>query len=754
MRVVTGLFGLLFLLAATPLLAEDPPSTELRGFELGEAAGWPAGWTGGPPGTVHPDSVVAHGGSWSARLERDSSSAGTFTSVTGSTGLARQGRTITLRGYLKTEGVEGRAGLWLRLDGDTGSLGFDNMHRQSLEGTSDWAEYTINLPYNPDTRSVVFGALLSGTGRVWVDDLQLLVDGKPFAEAPERVRELTVLDTDTEFDEGSGFAPEKPTGQQLRNLALLGKVWGFLKYHHPAVTSGGHHWDYQLFRALPPVMAAADNKEAAGALLTWLDGLGPVPPCDPCAQLSEDLDGEPRLGWLEDEKLLGRALSRKLQEVYRNRHAGGPQFYVDQVFNVGNPRFENERVYQRTGLPDPGYRLLALLRYWNIIEYWFPSRDLIDRDWDEVLTAYLPEVLAAEDAAAYQLVMLRLIAEVRDGHANLYSADDLRPPVGACRLPVVIRFLENRAVVTAYPDSVRGAASGLQVGDVIRKIDGAPVAELVKLWEPYYPASNPAHRLHTMARNLTRGELGPVVLEIEREGQVRKVTSRRVPSEQSDWMAGRTHDLSGETFRLLGDDVAYLKLSSVELPRLAGYLEQAEGTRGLIVDIRNYPSAFVVFFLGGRLVTEPTPFVCFTIGDLANPGAFRWRPNLSLPAATPPYTGRVMVLVDETSMSQAEYTAMALRAGPRASVVGSTTAGADGNISPIALPGGLATHISGIGVYYPDRRPTQRVGIVPDVEVRPTIAGVRAGRDEVLEEALRQILGPGADGEELWRRYR
>ena len=65
----------------------------------------------------------------------------------------------------------------------------------------------------------------------------------------------------------------------------------------------------------------------------------------------------------------------------------------------------------------------------------------------------------------------------------------------------------------------------------------------------------------------------------------------------------------------------------------------------------------------------------------------------------------------------------------------------DGNVSQIVLPGGLNTMISGIGVFYPDMRPTQRVGIVPDIEVRPTIAGVRAGRDEVLEEALRQILG-------------
>ena len=139
-----------------------------------------------------------------------------------------------------------------------------------------------------------------------------------------------------------------------------------------------------------------------------------------------------------------------------------------------------------------------------------------------------------------------------------------------------------------------------------------------------------------------------------------------------------------------------------------------------------------------------TPFARFTVADLANPGAFRWGEPVSLMPAQPHYPGKVVILIDEVSLSQAEYTAMAFRAAPQAIVVGSTTAGADGNVSPILLPGGLRTMISGIGVFYPDKRPTQRVGIVPDVEVKPTIAGIRAGRDEVLEEGLRQIRRGGA----------
>ena len=98
--------------------------------------------------------------------------------------------------------------------------------------------------------------------------------------------------------------------------------------------------------------------------------------------------------------------------------------------------------------------------------------------------------------------------------------------------------------------------------------------------------------------------------------------------------------------------------------------------------------------------------------------------------------------MDEVTQSSAEYHAMAFRAVPGAVVIGSTTAGADGNVSMVPLPGGLSSYISGIGVFYPDKRGTQRVGIVPDFEVQPTIAGIRAGRDEVLEEAIRQIVSP------------
>ena len=55
------------------------------------------------------------------------------------------------------------------------------------------------------------------------------------------------------------------------------------------------------------------------------------------------------------------------------------------------------------------------------------------------------------------------------------------------------------------------------------------------------------------------------------------------------------------------------------------------------------------------------------------------------------------------------------------------------------MPGNIFTYISGIGVLTPDGSETQRIGIVPDIKIEPTIKGIRAGKDEVLEKAIELI---------------
>jgi len=276
---------------------------------------------------------------------------------------------------------------------------------------------------------------------------------------------------------------------------------------------------------------------------------------------------------------------------------------------------------------------------------------------------------------------------------------------------------------------------------VILSIGGARVDSLIPAWTPYYAASNQPSRLRDIARSLTQGPPGKVRVTAERDGSTFEVQPERYLTESLNLIGRGTHDLPGDTFQRLTDEVSYLKLSSVSAAQSTDYIRKASGSKVLVIDIRNYPKEFVVFALGSHLVSKETEFARFTVPSLANPGAFVWTRPISLRPVPPLYSGAVVILVDESSQSQAEYTAMAFRSASHAIVVGSTTAGADGNVSPIVLPGGLQTLISGIGVFYPDRTPTQQVGILADLVVRPTIAGIRQGRDEVLEAAVSRALG-------------
>jgi len=582
-------------------------------------------------------------------------------------------------------------------------------------------------------------------------------DAKPSVqpeEAPASAKDDTAKaarDSDRQFDGGSGIVIHELSPGQIKNLVTLGKVWGFLKYYHPQVTAGHRQWDYDLFRILPAVLEARDRATANAALVRWIEDLGDVPACTRCARVEEkDLHLRPDLDWIENSSLLGGDLSNELIMIRDNR-VPRQQFYVSLIPQIGNPNFDRELGYASLKLPDPGFQLLALYRFWNIVEYWSPYRDWVGEDWNRVLAEFIPRIALAPNTDAYKRELMALIAKAHDGHANLWSSLDVRPPAGKCQLPVIVRFAENVPVIAGFASSGSDSSSDLKIGDVITELDGVPVAKLVENWAPYYAASNDAARLRDIACSMTRGECGAAGVGIRREDRDFKLKVTRVPPVGSG-PSGFTHDLPGPTFRLLSKDVAYLKLSSVKAADIPHYIEQAAGTKGLIIDIRNYPSEFVVFALGSLLVSSETAFVRFTQGDLSNPGAFHWGPLMSLSPQQPHYSGKIVILVDETSMSQAEYTAMALRSARGATVVGSTTAGADGNVSPFPLPGGLRTMISGIGVFYPDKAPTQRIGIVPDVEVRPTTAGIRAGRDEVLEEALRRILGtqvPAAEIEKM-----
>jgi C-terminal processing protease CtpA/Prc len=405
--------------------------------------------------------------------------------------------------------------------------------------------------------------------------------------------------------------------------------------------------------------------------------------------------------------------------------------------------WRRDNAYESMTAPDLGHRVLAVARYWNVIRFFYAYRELIG-DWD----AALPEFLRAMDGAAgeraYALAVAAMTTHVPDGHSGVNGAliDRLLGEVG---LPVALRWLEERAyVVTAIADDPAVKASGLEVGDVLEAVDGEPVAARVARYRKYVTASTPAALAGVIGRQLLRGAEGSTAeLTVRGKDGVKKCKIKR--SEAALALAYRQRvggpfwATTGDTVRVLPGNLGYVDLTRLTGAEVNGMFERLAGTRGIIFDLRGYPQGTawpIAPHLNvrgakvGALFREPD-------GNETGSGTFFAQP---LPQANVvKYTGPTAMLIDERTISQAEHTGLFFEAANGTRFIGSPSAGANGDVTMLTVPGGLSIRFTGHDVRHADGRQLQRIGLVPDVAVAPTIAGVRAGRDEVLERAIRDL---------------
>lgn len=542
----------------------------------------------------------------------------------------------------------------------------------------------------------------------------------------------------TEFDTGSKIKDVNLTVSKIEDLAMLGKVWGYLKYYHPTVGKGEYNWDYELFRIMPKIIECENKNERNQIFSKIIDNLGEINP-----QTANKIDSStikllPDLGWITDNTLLGEKLAKQLIQIRDSKR--DLNYYVKLFPDVRNPIFKNEAEYWGMKFPDTGYRLLSLYRYWNIIQYFFPNKHLIGEDWNQVLIEFIPKFVNASNEKEYKYTVLELISRIHDTHANIWGKDEtIERNKGVYSAPIIISFIENKAVVTSYSSKVFGLESGLEIGDIITSIDNKPVEEIVKTKLKYISASNYPTQLMIIANELLRTNNSTSKIEFVRNKvlKTKEIKTYEIYQLQIDPYIFEKND---SIYNFTNQNIGYIYMASLKNKSAADLFNDFKKTKGLIIDLRCYPSSFMVFSLGSYFMPDSIEFVKFSYGSIVHPGLFTITHTLKVGMKNSDYyKGKIVILINERTQSQAEYTTMAYRVAPKAIVIGSTTAGADGNVSEFYLPGGICTRISGLGVYYPDGRETQRVGIVPDIEIRPTIKGIKENRDELIEKAIEII---------------
>jgi hypothetical protein len=538
---------------------------------------------------------------------------------------------------------------------------------------------------------------------------------------------------DRQFDDFSGITAIPTSEEDIAALKNLGLVWGFLKYYHPEVAKGNYNWDYELFRFLPDYLKAK-NKNTA--LLQWIDRYGPLE-AEP-QLLPENIALLPDLDWIQNSGF-PKQLVNKLEQI-KNAKWEKDHYYVEFAQWINNAVFRNENPYFKMREDDAGFRLLSLYRYWNMIQYFFPYKNHIPEDWKAVLTEFIPQFINAQKRDQYELTTLKLIGRIRDTHANIWSNHDgINTFFGEKYALPEVKFVEGKAVVTGFHTDSLVEAGELKIGDIVTEIDGKSIQNRIQEMLPYTPASNYTTQLRDIARNLFRSNGDQLQVSVIRNDEFKKVILRTYPADRIN--KGKFFESKNDTsFRILPGNIAYIDhglLKKSTIPEIWPHLKQ---TKGLIIDHRNYPSDFPGQPLSNQLFPHEIPFVKISHTGMQQPGLFVFQePHSAGQENIDSYKGQIIILVNEVTQSSSEYHAMVYRAHPNAKVVGSTTAASDGDMSSISLPGGIYTAFSGIGIFYPDGTATHGVGIVPDIEVKPSIQGIKNQIDEVLERAL-QLL--------------
>lgn len=496
-------------------------------------------------------------------------------------------------------------------------------------------------------------------------------------------------------------------------LYKLCKIWGYLKYKHPDITRGKLDWDLELFKYLELI----DSLSFEDLLLAQLPKVENYQHGDSTSRSPE---------WIRNNKLLSEEMQSYLLAVSTIELLEKQQYLEPGRWNI-TPNFKEEK-YPNIRYDDDGVKLLALFRYWNIIEYFFPYKDLMNEDWDRVLMEYIPRILTTTSEREFKLLLLELACEINDGHGGIHNDEMIANHLGRNQIPIQIKIIDDRAyVVRSFDNNLP-----IKVGDRVVEINGKKIGELLDNKRPYVSASTKAAKTRILSEYIlrTNGDAAEVkVLRSNRKLDLTLSTSKYNPLQyvQRDIPSSRE----------ISEEIGYIYPGALKQGELDSLLMKYKNKASIIFDYRSYPTVNIQSLLPNFLL--PVPQYAFKskqyskdhLGEFPFSKSYKWGEiNESY------YKGKFVILVNEYTQSQPEFEILIYRQAASVTVIGSSTAGAIGNWTPIYLPGNILTSMSGNGIFRYDESPVQRIGIIPDIYIEPTVEGIENKEDEILKAAI------------------
>jgi uncharacterized protein (TIGR03437 family) len=707
-------------------------------FESGGTVGaTPPGWFyGGSVANVYRGALTSSGclqGRFCMLLTGPSTApAGSFGNLSQSLQATRfRGQVVRFRVALRVTGdATARARLWIRTDRANGtSTGIVNS--PDILPSGEWRYYAANLTVTDDTTSLIFGVLNYSGASVLVDDGSF--DGLQLPP-PEASRTATT--------------------NGVNNLAAFAQVLGYVRHFHPSDQSERVDWDSFAAHGVRTVEDAETPQELASRLQTLFDPIAPtvrIFPAGSRPDLPPELRPESTVGMrLVQWEHYGAGIGSVAYYRSRRVTAEAPAEPYEAPIGRGLAAFVPLALYADANgtlppRPAPAFRCCAVtlddratrigsvILAWNVAQHFYPYFDVIDTDWSNALLVAIRGAATDRGADDFLVTISRLWAALKDGH-GFVTGPQTYPMV-----PLVWEWTEEQLIVTL----AKTGAQGIVRGDRVLRIDGEPVEEKLAYRESLISGATPQwirwRALQQMAycRDASRN------MQVEVEPYAAPGTRRTVLlncGSDATWQDPRP-----KVVQELEPGIFYVDISNLTETDWNANAAAIASAKGVVFDLRGYPRIVNYLQHFQNSVTNsaqwhvPTP----SKPDRAGMTFFR-APSWELPPAAPQIGGKRVFLTDGRAISFAESVMGIIEAYRFAEIVGAPSAGTNGNINYVLLPGGFSLGFTGMKVLKHDGTTHHGIAIRPTIPAARTRKGVAEGRDEVLARGIEIVKGAPA----------
>lgn len=530
---------------------------------------------------------------------------------------------------------------------------------------------------------------------------------------------------------------------EFQKYKQIGLVWGLLKYHHSEISNGDYNWDLEFIKLFDKVDGAENQEEMNDLLLDFITKYRSnklkTKKINSERLFTKNLD----YSWI-DPTIFGEKLTNALVEIKENGNINNYYASIDKLAKMLS--FKNEKGFKDFDYSIKSHRMLLLYSFWNVIQYWDVNKYLTDEKWLNILDSMTEEFINCNTKLEFEIVKSKLISKLNDSH-SYYCSYIINDSLFKYKPVFTVKTVNDSLLINAIYNKTLAKKDEIELGDIIVKVNNKNISSYLNEKIATILSVSNSTFLKKWSTWLFYNDKDSINVNIVKKNGIQINRYIHLYQNYKDEQPVYLGIPKKGNWVFVKPDIAYIDLDQITKKDLSFAFKEMSNTKGLILDLRNYPKNITGEDLAEFLYPQKKEFikVLFPMEDSPSFGEYDGEAPLNLLSNpfkagsnnSEYYKGKVILLVNKRTQSKAEYIGMAIQQAPNCFTIGEQTAGSVMNIVSYIMSDKTEVNFTGLGAFYPNGEGVQRNGLHIDYYVKE--AAKNYNPELYIKEAIKII---------------